>query len=72
MTVYDTGSRLDCMMAEITAAQSGSELDWLEAAARAEFAYPQLAHLEEMIAGRQRVLARNLAPTGDQVACDGA
>ena len=59
MTVYQWRSRLDRMMDEITTAQSEPELDWLEAKARAEFAYPQLAHLEEMIAARQRVLARD-------------
>ena len=61
MTVYHARSRLDCMMAEITAAQSESELDWLETEARAEFTYPQLAHLEEMIAAKQRVFARETA-----------
>jgi hypothetical protein len=40
MTAYGARGRLNWMMDDITAAQSGPELDWLEAEARTEFAHP--------------------------------
>jgi hypothetical protein len=61
MTVFFAPGRLERMMNDVTAAVSASELDWLESEARAGFSYPHLAHLEEMIAAKRRVLARELA-----------
>jgi hypothetical protein len=61
MTVFRAPARLERMMDDVRAAASTSDLDWLESEARAGFSYPHLAHLEEMIAAKRRVLARDQA-----------